>query len=731
MGSTSPSLYIKFPSLEAADGCGSLGISSFTSATLAFAPGELSTLVNWCPGHGCTTSLQAFDPADMPCGPPEPVGGRYGPGGAGDYSPLFAPITKLNKLRPEWWNCTAEVGWNGWDPPRTLEPATAMIDPITSADKANAQPTNAAPSPTIPSLPTVTGSPDNSLASPSTADSYQEEPHRSASRMAPDMVPSSSVPLSPAAGAPVPSKLADIEPAGDPSKAPQTQVPAKPGNGDPITTVASPDPSSPVLSAPVPTNQPPPKSSNDPGSSQNPEISQISGTDPSNGVNPVSNIGNPIPGNSPQPTVSIGPGYGSSLPNSADPGVSKWQQPTYQPGPSASQPSPLALGGFTFSAIPSDSEQDVSESLEGPGPTATPGPGSNQGTSPIGGSWPNIMPTSQANPPQAPGLIIGGSTLLPGGPAVSISGTPISLASSHIIIGSSTVPLPSSPPSPAGPATYASPQAPAAFTFAGQTYTANPAGFAIGSASLLPGGPAVSISGTPISLASSQIIVGASTIALPSSPPQPHSLPTFTIAGQTYTANPSGFAIGSTTLLPGAPPISISGTPISLVSSALIIGTSTLPLTPIALTSPPTPYVTIGSGTLALGASNIVVGGTTLTPGASAITANGVPVSLGSSMLVIGTRTETFAPAQASGAASPQGSEGNVGDMIMSGLGAVGGGIISAPSSTPGVVALSSPTSNGTSVKAFTGDGSRRRSVGRGGMSYMSLVLTFSFVAWI
>ncbi|KAL6721685.1 hypothetical protein ACLMJK_000789 [Lecanora helva] len=43
---TSPSIYIKFPSLSAGDRCGPLGVQSYTSATLSFSPGELSTPVD-------------------------------------------------------------------------------------------------------------------------------------------------------------------------------------------------------------------------------------------------------------------------------------------------------------------------------------------------------------------------------------------------------------------------------------------------------------------------------------------------------------------------------------------------------------------------------------------------------------------------------------------------------------------------------------------------------------
>ena len=61
--STSPSIYVKFPTVSASDRCGLIG-SVATSITLAFSPGELSTFV-WA--NGPFTSV--LDTADLPCGP--------------------------------------------------------------------------------------------------------------------------------------------------------------------------------------------------------------------------------------------------------------------------------------------------------------------------------------------------------------------------------------------------------------------------------------------------------------------------------------------------------------------------------------------------------------------------------------------------------------------------------------------------------------------------------------
>lgn len=159
-----------------------------------------------------------------------------------------------------------------------------------------------------------------------------------------------------------------------------------------------------------------------------------------------------------------------------------------------------------------------------------------------------------------------GAIITAGGASVTIGGSVIGIPSggSGLIVNGKTVPLPTN----------------SVFTVAGQTFTAAPTAFAVAGQSLSPGGSAITLSGTVLSLGPSGLQVGSSTIPLSS--PQPS---VFTIAGQTFTASPSGFAIGSQTLLPGGPALTLSGNIISLGPSGLQIGTSTIPLTPTASAS--------------------------------------------------------------------------------------------------------------------------------------------------
>lgn len=106
------------------------------------------------------------------------------------------------------------------------------------------------------------------------------------------------------------------------------------------------------------------------------------------------------------------------------------------------------------------------------------------------------------------GFLIDGNSLSPGGPAITISGTLISLGFSQIQIGTHNFPL--TTPLPV--------TAPSVLTIEGKTFTANPSGFSIGGAELSFGAPRITISGTPISLGSAVIVIGTSIISLSQSP---------------------------------------------------------------------------------------------------------------------------------------------------------------------------------------------------------------------
>lgn len=240
--------------------------------------------------------------------------------------------------------------------------------------------------------------------------------------------------------------------------------------------------------------------------------------------------------------------------------------------------------------------------------------------------------------PDPSGMIIEGSSLLPGGSAVTISDTPISLGSSGIlVVGSSTILLPTQ----LGPSF--TPFATKAFTVAGQTFTPNPLAFPIAGTTLSAGGPAVTVSGTVISLGpSGALAIGSSTVAL---------LPTYTVAGQTFTLLSSAVAIAGTTISAGGPAATIDGTIISVQpSGTLIVGSSTIPL--LIPQSTFSSDVNIDGFDVELKPTFAVVDGVMVSPGAAGVTISGEVVSLeaGGKTLDVGTGRFALPPMRTGGA---------------------------------------------------------------------------------
>ena len=228
----------------------------------------------------------------------------------------------------------------------------------------------------------------------------------------------------------------------------------------------------------------------------------------------------------------------------------------------------------------------------------------------------------------APGAIaVAGTTLARGAPPITVSGTPIQLGSSALIIGTSTVPF--------------APEVPnqVITTIAGQAITAAPNAVAIAGNTLRPGGPGTTIDGTVLSLdGSGHFVVGSKTVPL--GPNSPETIAT-TIAGQVITAAPNGLTIAGTTLSPGAPGMTLGGTLISLdTASHLIVGSKTIPL---ESASPNSIITTIGGQVITAAPNEIAIAGTTLTPGASGVTVGGTLLSLNTAgQLVVGSKTVTL-----------------------------------------------------------------------------------------
>ena len=213
--------------------------------------------------------------------------------------------------------------------------------------------------------------------------------------------------------------------------------------------------------------------------------------------------------------------------------------------------------------------------------------------------------------------IVGSQTIIPGGAPVVISGSTYSVAPSATAVDENGILSPLQ--GIAGPTASALAVAPA-ITFGSILVTADSASrYIIGSQTLIPGAPAIVVSGAPVSLApsASDIIIAGSTLQLSSD---------------------FDYIVGSQTIVPGAPQITVSGIPVSLALSGdnVIIGGSTFALAAGAL-----PVITLGSQLItANAASQYLVDSQTLAPG-KAITVSGTVISLASSAdgLVVGGTT--------------------------------------------------------------------------------------------
>ena len=106
-----------------------------------------------------------------------------------------------------------------------------------------------------------------------------------------------------------------------------------------------------------------------------------------------------------------------------------------------------------------------------------------------------------------------------------------------------------------------------------------------------------------------------------------------------------GFEIDHSTILPGSPGLSISGTLYSLnTAGSLIIGTSTIVLATVGSNDVDDNALTAGGETFTpLASSAVLVDGTPLSIGGPAITEHGTKISLASNGLVVGSSTYAYA----------------------------------------------------------------------------------------
>ena len=173
---TSPSIYVNFYSLSATDSCG-YRRSSVNSTMIAFAPGELSTVATamYPVLESAITPGSVYNFDNLPCPPMSVMWSQwYKPEPGEPYRPLIVFPSKLLDIDPLWKVCT-QGPFTGYDPPRTLDPATAMVPKVTPPSNPNPDPrpaTSAATQENLPRKTTTPADPTRTSNDPSVAKSH-------------------------------------------------------------------------------------------------------------------------------------------------------------------------------------------------------------------------------------------------------------------------------------------------------------------------------------------------------------------------------------------------------------------------------------------------------------------------------------------------------------------------------------------------------------------------------
>lgn len=594
----------------------------------------------------------------------------YKPEPGEPYHPLIAMPDQIKQINPFFSRCT-DAFFTGFDPFRTLVPAFAMV-PTTTADDPNAA-TSMAPMPSAIQDPGARQTANGGETKPETgATPAAQDPKATVNPTSdpkhdgPALLPQSEDPTSLKASPALPLTSPD----GSIAKAEQaSSVNANFGQAMiPTTTFddpkqdsgASGDPSSPDLpakpsSAPQitdPSNLSPYQMSQiknalNPGS-QGPQATPKSVQENESGSNQHALPSEAVFRSAVNPQTETT----QTMPNSGSP-----QQDPAVPSVGNPNPSPPATtisvsnhvivadpSGILFdgSQVASDQAHVVVSSVlamnTGAGialsnfianpPSVT--QLANIGVQPAQQYHPTILNGESAQR-VFNGVSIAGATLTPGASPFTISGTPISVGPSNIIIGSDTVPLTAAFPAQTAPnaALYQ------ATTINGEEAQLLSNGVSIAGTTLTPGASAVTISGTPISVGSSGLILGTSS-PIPLASAFPEQIVT-TLAGEAITLLPTAAEIAGAVLTLGSPSLTISGISVHVGSAGLVVGTITVPL----VSDPQEQFITTMAGQAITAVPTAVeVAGTMLTPGAEGVTLNGTVVSLDTAGdLVLGTQT--------------------------------------------------------------------------------------------
>lgn len=564
-----------------------------------------------CPTWGLGTSTAANGTIFTTVGPP--------------WLPLIQPPMNIFSLNPTWAAiCTGIYSdlfvlsaLDLFDPPVALTPAPLLLP--TPLPRPAPKP---APAPADPTTISEQASPSAKAAKPATMPNDPSAPPAETG--------------DPGKGSPTHSAaVASADPAGS-AFLPHGPADSPNNKGDPASDSPSAPPSDPPSDPKVPSvaGDPPADSMAPPSGASDspPNDSQNSPTDPKKHVAP-------LPQGEDPPTQTQGLGaiiynaFGRSGPEvDGSSTMSLPPQLIFTVGAQTFTANPTGFKVNNAAISPGGAARTVDGTIISLGQSGGLVIGSSTVTLTIPSATPVLAVAGHTFTPNPSAFSIAGTTISAGGPAVTVDGTTISLdQSGALAIGSTTIAL-KTPPS--------SPSAKEAFTVAGQTFTPDPSAFSIAGTVISADGPAVTISGTIISLGQNGALeIGSSTISLPT-PPDAFPSKVYTVAGETFTPDPSAFSIDGTTISAGGPAVTVGGTIISLgQSGVLAIGSSTVDLLPSSSA------YTVAGHTFTPNPSAFPIDGTIISAGGPAATVNGTIISLQpSGTLLLGSSTIPLTP---------------------------------------------------------------------------------------
>ncbi|KAL6890400.1 hypothetical protein GGI43DRAFT_387603 [Trichoderma evansii] len=451
----SPSIYIGFSSLSAFDYCGLVG-QPFTNITVGFDPDELSTVVFAPSGSETITQVAtatdgnvvtttetdtfytqvgyaALNTKDLERNCSTILGYNYIPGNPSNAvnsspdpcHPTIVIPDRVRSLDPAWASCISDGFGGFYDPPSALSSVTALVPPTTTPPPATT---------TAATPPRTTNSPPTSTPPPPPPSSTSTPPPPPSSTSTPPPPPPPSSTSNPPPPPPPPSSSSNPPP---PPQSSSSNPPPPP-----------PPSSSSQGAGGGSSNNPPPPASSSNGAGSGGSGSGTSASNPSGTPGGGSNGGGSNGGGSSGGNGGSGNGGGNGGSNGGGNGSGN--------GNGSGSPPNGSDDNSSGSGGNSGGNGGSGNGGSGSGSNGSGNGSGNQNGGGAAGSSANPQNTGNGAPPTSiiavgsatftensqSEFVHGSTTLIPGGPAVTLGGTTLSLptSGSEIIVNGSTEP---------------------------------------------------------------------------------------------------------------------------------------------------------------------------------------------------------------------------------------------------------------------------------------------------